>query len=240
MKNPLPENLTTITPANVTVIEGKANDIGVILEPAVSIISAEQKKNFSIAGQKKEGMMLLAQDVKNDYPGIFPSTFDTTKIDTFLGKKDTMMHLGDIFQTLANKCYDSATVNAIHASDQSNTIYGYLQMAAQHDSSLETIEGELGKYFQKGTKIEPATFGVAGGGFIEINGVIPGKMITNTGTSRIALDESPELSPKVKRVGRIIIDPNTAVKVPDGYTKIIITNLSNEPASFTIKLKKQK
>jgi len=237
MKNPLPENTNQLTPTNITGVEGKISDVGTGIEPLVVEISPEDKKNYSIGGQKKEGMISKAVEVIGDHPEIVPDSFDKTKFSLFIGNRDLMSHFGDRLQELTNKCYDSATVYNIHASDMANTIYGYVQMAAQHDASLRDDAKELGKYFQKGPRIAPADFSVQTGNNIEVNNVVPGKLITNTGTSRLSLMAGPSLSNRVKRVAALFIEPGTAIKVPDGYTSILITNIGSDPGSFTIKLK---
>ena len=239
MKNALPENTNQLDPVHVTDIQAKVVGVGSDISPLVLEISTEQKKNYSIGGLKKEGMINKAVDVITAHPEIVPDSFSKDKFNIFITNRNVMRVLGDLLMELANKCHDSATAYSIHASDMANTIYGYLQMAAQQDPSLRDDEKELGKYFEKGPRIAPASFSVAIGGNIEVNHVIPGKLVTNTGTSRLKLQDGASLNPRVKRVAPLTIEPGSAVKVPDAYTSILITNIGSDIGYFSIKLKTQ-
>ena len=182
-------------------------------------------------------MINKSVDIIGNHPEIVPDSFNKDKFKLFITNRDVMRDFADLFQEMSNRCADAATAYSIHASDMTNSVYGYLQMAAQHDPALRDDEKELGKYFEKGPRIAPASFSVAIGGNIEVNHVIPGKLVTNTGTSRLKLQDGASLNPRIKRVAPLTIEPGSAVKVPDGYNTILITNLGADIGSFSIKLK---
>ena len=72
---------------------------------------------------------------------------------------------------------------------------------------------------------------------MEVNKVVPGTKIVNTGNAIISMKAGAELAKIVKKTA-ININPDTSATIPDGYTSIIIENLSDtEEASFTVHVK---
>jgi hypothetical protein len=241
MKNQLPGNTTQLTPADITSIVTKINDCKTLIAPVVIEIAPGQKKMYPQGGQKKEGTMTMAHTVAIAHPEIMPTTFEVAKIDAYLKSRAVMGQLRDLIGDLYKALDDSYTAYGILASNETNIIYGYLQMAAENDPSLRQEEQELGKFFKKGARKGYTEISIAPAGEADFDNAIPGDKVINTGKARLLLKNGADLSGKVKRVDPITIEPGSSADVPPGYTSIVITNLSaTDGGSFEIKLKAPK
>lgn len=238
MKHSLTKKTAVVPPADVTATETDAAAIEARLMPYVIEMLAAQKKSYPLAGLKKDGTIALALQKAKDNTGIFPSTFSITEFESFWINRAIFGHLKTILADLTKKADDSYTAYGILASDATNNVLGYFQMAVESNPDLEDDLEELSQFFKRGKRVPPASFNVPKSGNMDVNNCVPGRVVTNTGTTRLALAAGGELTAGVKRVATIIIEPNTSAKIPAGYTSINISNLSTtDSGSFTVKVK---
>jgi len=121
---------------------------------------------------------------------------------------------------------------------QADSAYSYLKQAAKKNSALTELVTRIGRQFEgQGRKKTATTYSIPAKGSIEIPEVVIGTKLVNIGDAIITLKPSADLANKVKAAA-ITINPNSSVSIPEGYTIILVTNLSKtEDASITVQIK---
>ncbi|MEI8201669.1 MAG: hypothetical protein WCH34_01570 [Bacteroidota bacterium] len=238
MKKPFPVKNVPVDPADVTSIKANISDSAALALPTNIAIPSDQKNSFPLSGLKKEGTVLTALQTAKAHPEIFPPTFSVSNFDVFYNNRiiygDLRKSVGDFYKQID----DSYVAYGILESDATNNVYAYLKMAAATNPALEEELAEIEKFYSKGPRKPAVTFTVPAGGNIDVNHCSPGTSITNNGSTRLALNAGGDLSPAIKRVATIIIEPNNSVKIPTSYNSINIHNLSTtESGSFSVKIK---
>ncbi len=238
MKKPFPVKTDPVAPADVASVESKIADSDALMSGTNIEIPKNQKNAYPLSGFKKEGTVMAALQIAKDHPGIFPPTFSVANFEIFCNNRSVYNHLRNIAADFFKKMDDSYVSYGILESDATNNVYAYLKMAAASDPSLEPALEQLEKFYAKGPRKAAVEFSVTHGGNVDVDNCTPGTPVTNTGAARLALNAGGHLTPGVKRVATLYIEPNTSVKIPTSYTSINVSNLSSTDAgSFTVKAK---
>ncbi len=236
-KHQIPENLTNIIPADKTAAEGGITTLSTKIATATSVIQPDQKKDFQQIGPKLESVIRIGQQAAHDNPNAMPAGYTCDRIDKSMQNYDDFVELRGLLAPVMEIIEETIAVNGIVAADELNFIYGNLSLAATKNAALKKVIAPITAYYEKGPRKGFSTMNLAKGTSISITGAVPGTRVTNTGTSRISLDDGAETSGSWKKMGLVYVEPGSSVVIPPHVTAFLVTNLSaTDPASFEIKL----
>jgi len=237
MKHSIAKNTTPISPADLNIIKDNLEIINSKIDPAVSKILPQQKKNYQKMGPKFESSKGAALEVIQNHPEIFPPSFNTANLSDYLKKNEDFSHLAQSTKMILIKCENSACVNGILAVNEINMIYEYVLAALPSNPALKNYARAIGKFYSKKPRKQAVVFSINESTSIDFNNAKPKTNFNNLGITLLSLSEGPDLNKRVKRVAKIYVEPGNSVKVPVGYKSITISNESaTVVGNFSLKL----
>jgi len=236
MKHIISENLTTLDPTDLADVISKIEAIKTIIGPVTSKIQPCQKKDFQQIGSKLETTIKHTKQAAHDNSDVFPIDYSFDRIDKSIQNYTDFTHLESLLVMLLQTVRETRSVNGIVATDETNIIYDYLQIAAKKNSALKEAMKPIADYYKKGPHKAADNFDIEHQTSITINNVKVKSRFTNTGNTKLSFSPNPELSFRVR--GVIEVEPGNSVIIKPGYHAIIIKNEGNTTGSFSVKRNK--
>jgi hypothetical protein len=123
---------------------------------------------------------------------------------------------------------------------QSDFCYAQLKLAAKDNEAVKAVVDEIAAILKgQGRKRDATVYSIAAASTITVYKVVTGKVLVNKGTTVLKFKAGSELSPKVKSMESIVVEPGNSAVIPKTWTIIEVSNLSNSAeGSFAVKIKK--
>ena len=230
----VPNPLTT---AQIADINAHLAAIKVIVDGAAIPLTASQTKSMIKVSTMR---VALIKDVDiniiNIYPAVVP---DSISIADFRADMAYAGQLNSLMGMINAQGYGIISLLKTTNNNQmveTTMILDSARGAMGTNAGLTTKMNELSsKHFNsKPGKNKPSSYKTPPGTKVTLGGVIPGKLFTNTGTSVLTL-----LNVDGNIADTLIVNPYTGIKIPKGWTNVVITNLSDTAdASYSVYMKK--
>jgi hypothetical protein len=227
----------SITPAAKAELEAVAANILVLLPFLINLTPAQRKKIRKMA-TKHTGYVADVFNAVIANPTAIPATFSIPEYTKDKVLFDDLTYVCNLFETIVEAMRDTLLQLGSELMLQSDASYDYLKRAAKDNAPLSEIVGKIGTAFAgQGKSKNVSEFMVPPKGSVNVDGVVQNRSILNSGNTMLLMKPGADLANKVKGAD-IQINPAVSVKIPAGYTSIIVINVSETTeGSFSLKIK---
>jgi len=236
---PMKEITTGLSPANMTAALGAINALRQILLPNMANLTPEERKKFMKLGYSSQPFADIIISMGTQHSETIPVDIDFDLVKTVYHYRRDLVTLKDNKRDVDELIDDLLMITGILLMGWFNRIYSNAHdMAKRSNYPFSDLVTEAGIRYQKHTSFPGRTFGINAGIEVTIQGVVPGGLFVNNGTTVLKFTCGPDLSGKVRNQETFTVLPGNSVKVPKGYTIIVVANSSTDTAgSFSVKIR---
>jgi hypothetical protein len=227
-------------PADIT---GMLDDIDKIRQkfsPYHVNFTPKEKKKFFKLGDIRESFAEKVMNIGTQHDVTVPPDVDIDDL-----KKLYQFHK-DVQQIKSNKSdvddiIDNVLMDAgVLLLSALNRIYNTAsELAEKGNYPFNDLVKEAGKIYEKSSRNYGTEFTIPPDAEMKISKIVSKSNFINNGTTVLAFTYADEVSGKFKKGDAQNVNPGNSVKIPTGYSTIVVFNMSaDQTGLFTVKIKK--
>jgi hypothetical protein len=232
---PNPDFLVTLTDAEKDAIFGHIDAIEAILHFRVNLTPKQRQEKCKM-GTKNYGKVKNVHDAAMAVPEAIPAAYPIADFTTRMVLNEDMHLIANRINSLAESVDDTRLLLRSVLMDDKAIFYRLLKIAAKGNLPVDAILEKLLAAHKKKPYAKPVEYTIAPKGKITIENVATGRKLVNTGNSVVMLRPAAGLT--VNQREAKLIDPESSVVVPKGWTSIEVLNQSETAeAGIAVRLK---
>ena len=213
-----------LTPAQIAAIEANLDAIKVILDGAAISISKSQTRSMIKVSTMREALIKdVDEKLLAGFPKVIPATFTIADFEAQIAYRSVLKGLLAVANSRAVSINTLLRIISNNVMMETTMILDSSRAIATYDSDLsQTVSDLSAKHFrsQPGKK-KATTYTFTSKTVITLHNVIPGKVLTNRSMYMISI-----LNVDGNYLDTLQINPFSGVKIPKGWTNIVVTNMS--------------
>jgi hypothetical protein len=209
MMSPKPNISAMLSDANKLAIKTNIDNSRTLM-PFLANLNPTERHDLRKVGSKREGYVVDVYTSCITNPNSLPGDFSLTEWtkDEVLNKQ--LIEVLGYVESLTEALSDTIMILSNERIRQADIAYAYLKQSAKTNTSLSEQVARIGRQFDgQGRKKAETAYNISTKGSVEVNKVVPGTKIVNTGNAIISMKAGAELAKILKKTA-ININPGAS------------------------------
>jgi hypothetical protein len=235
---PMCEIKTGITPADLAAGLGGIDALRQILLPNIANLTPDERKKFQKLGYSSQAFADIIISMATQHSATIPVDIDFGLVQTVYNYCKDLLTLKNNKLDVDELIDDLIMITGIQLMGWFNRIYSNAKdIARRSNFPFNEMVAEAGTRYVRSARTAGTNFSINAAVEITIKHVVPGSRFANQGTTVLKFSCGPDLSGKVKHLEPFTVATGNSVKVPKGYTTIVVANMSADTTgSFSVRI----